>query len=80
MRLPGRLHITWQDDRAFKLEAEAGSQVRVLASLGGAGAPSERRRLAGQLARLVGPAPKARWVAARCSGAVGRGRSSGGGR
>ena len=30
MRLPGRLRITWQDDRTLKLETEAGSQVRVL--------------------------------------------------
>jgi hypothetical protein len=31
MRLPGRLHITWQDDRTLKLETEAGTQTRLLA-------------------------------------------------
>ena len=36
MRLPGRLRITWQDDRTLKLETEAGTQVRMLAF--GAGA------------------------------------------
>ena len=28
MRLPGRLHITWEDDRTLKVEADSGSQVR----------------------------------------------------
>ena len=39
MRLPGRLHITWQDDRTLKLEADAGTQTRMLAfaSAGNAG-------------------------------------------
>jgi hypothetical protein len=30
MRLPGRLHITWQDERTLKVEVEAGSQTRLL--------------------------------------------------
>src|SRR5688500_1741657 len=29
-RLPGRLHITWQDDRPLRVEADAGTQVRTL--------------------------------------------------
>ena len=29
-RLPGRLHITWQDDRTLKLEFDAGTQTRAL--------------------------------------------------
>jgi len=28
MRLPGRLHITWQDDQTLKIEADAGQQSR----------------------------------------------------
>lgn len=28
MRLPGRLHITWQDDNTMKLETDAGTQTR----------------------------------------------------
>ena len=28
MRVPGRLHITWQDDETLKLEADAGTQTR----------------------------------------------------
>ena len=31
MRLPGRLHITWQDERTLKVETEAGTQTRLLA-------------------------------------------------
>jgi hypothetical protein len=28
MRVPGRLHITWQDDQTIKMEADAGTQTR----------------------------------------------------
>ncbi len=28
MRLPGRLHISWQDDQTLKVEADAGTQTR----------------------------------------------------
>ena len=30
MRLPGRLHITWQDPNALKIETDAGTQTRLL--------------------------------------------------
>jgi hypothetical protein len=30
MRMPGRLHITWQDDKTLKIEADAGTQTRLL--------------------------------------------------
>ena len=30
MRVPGRLHITWQDDETLKMELDAGQQVRLL--------------------------------------------------
>jgi hypothetical protein len=29
MRIPGRLHITWQDDQTLKLETDAGRQTRL---------------------------------------------------
>jgi hypothetical protein len=29
MRLPGRVHITWQDDNTLKMEIDAGTQTRV---------------------------------------------------
>ena len=31
MRLPGRLHITWQDDTTLKVEIDTGTQTRTLA-------------------------------------------------
>jgi len=30
MRMPGRLHITWQDPNTLKVEADAGTQTRLL--------------------------------------------------
>jgi hypothetical protein len=30
MRVPGRLHITWQDPNTLKVETDAGEQVRLL--------------------------------------------------
>ena len=30
MRVPGRLHITWQDDRTLKIDTDAGTQTRLL--------------------------------------------------
>jgi hypothetical protein len=30
MNLPGRLHITWQDDQTLKMESDAGQQTRLL--------------------------------------------------
>jgi hypothetical protein len=30
MRMPGRLHITWQDDSTLKIETDAGTQTRLL--------------------------------------------------
>jgi hypothetical protein len=31
MRLPGRLHITWQDDTTLKIETDTGTQTRIFA-------------------------------------------------
>src|SRR5215470_15792156 len=30
MRMPGRMHITWQDDKTLKAEFDAGTQTRLL--------------------------------------------------
>lgn len=30
MRVPGRVHITWQDDRTLKVDTDAGTQTRLL--------------------------------------------------
>jgi hypothetical protein len=39
MRVPGRLHITWQDDDTLTIEADAGTQTRALRFRGGATDP-----------------------------------------
>jgi hypothetical protein len=31
IRLPGRLHITWEDERTLKIETDAGTQTRLIA-------------------------------------------------
>src|SRR6185436_9027347 len=41
MRMPGRLHITWQDDQTLKLEFDAGTQTRLLHFEGSAPAGAE---------------------------------------
>jgi hypothetical protein len=30
MRIPGRVHITWQDDRTLKIDTDQGTQTRLL--------------------------------------------------
>jgi hypothetical protein len=42
MRVPGRLHVTWQDDDTLRIDTDAGTQTRLLRFRGGAtsGAPS----------------------------------------
>ena len=42
MRMPGRLHITWQDPNTLKIETDAGTQTRLL-SFGGAQRPSNEK-------------------------------------
>jgi hypothetical protein len=68
MRLPTRVHITWQDAATLKIETDAGTQTRVL-HFGGAPAPSGERRLQGF--------SSASWEFA--SGAAGRGGRDAGG-
>jgi hypothetical protein len=30
MRIPGRLHVTWQDDQTLKIDTDAGKQTRLI--------------------------------------------------
>jgi len=41
MRVPGRLHITWQDENTLKIETDAGTQTRLL-HFGDASPPPDR--------------------------------------
>jgi len=50
MRLPGRLHITWQDERTLKVETDAGTQTRLLRFGGGAAAGGAERTWQGNSA------------------------------
>jgi hypothetical protein len=43
MSVPGRLHVTWQDDRTLKVETDAGTQTRLL-RFGDAAAPAAAER------------------------------------
>jgi len=40
MRVPGRLHVTWQDDNTLRIDTDAGTQTRLL-HFGAAPAPAE---------------------------------------
>jgi hypothetical protein len=42
MRMPGRMHITWQDDTTLKVEFDAGTQTRLLHFTGNAPAAGEK--------------------------------------
>jgi len=66
MRVPSRYHVTWQDDNTLKIEADAGTQTRLL-HFGGA-KPSGARSLQGYSA--------AEWQNAL--GAAGRAATKGG--
>src|SRR5919201_2438400 len=44
MRMPTRLHITWQDQNTLKIETDAGTQTRLLHFGGAAPAASEKSR------------------------------------
>jgi len=62
MRLPGRLHITWESDTVMKLETDAGTQTRRF-QFGPAGAPA-------------GPAPTASATAGAAAAASWQGMST----
>jgi hypothetical protein len=69
MRLPGRLHITWQDDRTLKVETDAGTQTRLF-YFGEAPAAAERNwqgvsRAAWDAVQGGGAAGGPRWAALR---------------
>lgn len=55
MRVPGRVHITWQDDTTMKFEMDAGTQTRLL-HLGGtpSGRPSAQGYSAASWVPLAG--------------------------
>jgi hypothetical protein len=62
MRIPGRLHITWQDANTLKIETDSGTQTRLL-RFGGRAATNEAPTWQGySVARWQGLAPQRRGV------------------
>jgi hypothetical protein len=57
MRVPGRLHITWQDDLTLKIETDAGQQTRLLHFAGEPPKDAERSWQGYSAAKWEGPAP-----------------------
>ena len=60
MRVPGRLHITWQDDKTLKIETDAGQQTRLLHFAGEAPRASRAflaRILGGEMGGTPRPSP-----------------------
>ena len=53
MSVPGRIHITWQDDTTLKVETDAGTQTRLLHFGGRADSANATAHLAGRLAGAV---------------------------
>ena len=69
MRLPGRLHITWQDDNTMKVETDAGTQTRLF-HFGDWKAPGGAPTRAGRHDGAVGnrrARPRRRTSRRRCS-------------
>ena len=64
MRVPGRLHITWQDDSALKIEMDSGTQTRLL-HFGSGPAPAGEPTWQGYSAAEWEGAPAGRGVPGR---------------
>jgi hypothetical protein len=62
MRMPGRLHITWQDDNTLKIETDAGQQTRLL-HFGAPRPPNAERSMQGYSA--------AQWIGGNPPGVLG---------
>ena len=56
MRLPGRLHITWEDANTLRIDTDAGTQTRLFHF---AATPPARTELAGTVGRPMGTGGRA---------------------
>ncbi len=56
MRVPGRFHITWADDRTLKLDTDAGNQTRLFRFGAAPAAPGPAQRQGYSVARWEGRA------------------------
>ena len=64
MRLPGRLHIAWQDESTLKIETDAGTQTRLLHFDRTTQAPADKTWQGFSIAQWEGP-PRGRGPGAR---------------
>jgi hypothetical protein len=76
MRMPGRLHITWQDDSTLKIETDAGTQTR-LVRFGDASTGSGQATASGEPTWQGQSA--AQWERASGRPSAGSGQAAGGG-
>ena len=71
MRVPGRLHVTWQDDTTLRLETDAGMQTRTFRfapAAGPAGPPSWQGQSTARWERQPSPAGGTRTCSAPAPG------------
>ena len=57
MRVPGRLHITWENDNTLRIDTDAGTQTRLF-HFGGIGAAGRRAFAAGIIPMPSGRPPR----------------------
>ena len=58
MRVPGRIHITWQDDNTLKLDTDAGTQTRLFRFATPAAPPAQPTWQGQSVARWERPGPR----------------------
>src|SRR6266853_6161771 len=83
MRVPGRLHISWQDDTTLKIETDAGQQTRLLHFTGTPGGEPSWQGYSQASWEIAGGAPfggGGRGGAGGGGGGGGAGGAAGGGR
>ena len=70
MRVPGRFHITWADDRTLKIDTDAGMQTRLLKF--GVGGPCRPPRRGRAHRRRSGSGSRSEWRQRICCRAISR--------
>ena len=70
MRVPGRIHITWQDDNTLRLDTDAGTQTRLFRFRRPPLLLGRRAHMAGPIRRAMGTAAAAALLAPRRGGSL----------
>jgi hypothetical protein len=77
MRVPGRLHISWQDDTTLKIETDAGQQTRLLHFTGTPGGEPSWQGYSAATWELAGAAGGGRGNAPAAAGGTAQGGAAG---